>query len=400
MRLRDRTVALVAAWLVVAAASGIPPGAGAAEHAHGSHGRAHAATGVLSLDVYASAAELHLLLGRSDEAGKRTLWYQHSRDGGLSWSRPVRVDAGSPAAQTFRRGNDAQIAFSSGTLTAVWTGQGTGWGGTGPLVTAISRDGGASWRRGAAPADGAATATQSFIELTADAAGFRLAWIDSRDEVPGLRYASSADPGRAWSANATVAAQTCDCCWNSLVTAGADLLLLYRGHSPRDMALASSRTGAAWRRIGPVGAFNWQIDACPETGGALAVTRSRTLHALAWTGSERALGLYHLRSADSGAAWSKPQRLGGMDARHADLAAGSDGSLFAVWDDAADHVIRAAISRDDGSTWSSPRAVSTAAAQASHPRAVAVGGGYRVFWTEMARSGAILDWKTELVTLR
>jgi hypothetical protein len=175
---------------------------------------------------------------------------------------------------------------------------------------------------------------------------------------------------------------------------------MYRGHSPRDMALASSGTGTAWRRLGPVGAFNWKISACPETGGALAVTKSRTVHALAWTGNERALGLYHLLSADAGATWSKPRRLGGTDARHADLAAAPDGSLLAVWDDVADHVVRAAISRDNGSTWSSPRVLSSYPARASHPRAVAVGGGYRVFWTEMTPGGTVIDWKTEQVGAR
>ena len=389
-----RLAVIAAVWTALATGCGALAHAADADHAHGHHGRSGTASGVMSLDVVADAGGLHLLIGRRDEAGQRTLWYRGSRDAGVSWSQPVRVDGEGPAPQTFRRGNDAQIASSGRILLAVWTGPGTGWSGTGPLVTAISRDGGKSWRRGANPGDSASTATHSFVELAGDPAGFKLAWIDSRDKAPGVRYAWSGDAGGSWSANVTVDAQTCDCCWNSLASADKEVFLMYRGHSPRDMALASSTTGTAWRRLGPVGAFNWQIDACPETGGALAVTKSRALHALVWTGSERALGLHHLHSADTGRTWSAPRRLGGEYARHGDLAAGSDGSLLAVWDDDADYVVRAAISRDNGRTWSSPRALSTLSARASHPRAVVAGGVYRVFWTEAPQGGSVVDWKS------
>src|SRR5262245_3396981 len=226
--------ATIAAWIALATVFGELTHAAETDHAHGRHGRTNAMVGVMSLDVYADAGDLHLLLGRRAEGGERSLWYQRSHDGGASWARPVRVDGEAPSPQTFRRGNDAQIASSGGVLLAVWTGQGTGWGGTGRLVTAISRDGGTTWRRGPAPADDSSTGTHSFIELSAAGAGFRLAWIDSRSGEPGLRYAQSADAGASWSANATVDAQTCDCCWNSFADTGRGLLLLYRGRSPRD----------------------------------------------------------------------------------------------------------------------------------------------------------------------
>lgn len=352
---------------------------------------------MLSLDVYASGGDVHLLTGRLEEAG-RSLWHQVSRDDGRSWSSPVRVDADAPPPQTFRRGNDAQIAAAGRTLVAVWTGGGTGWGGTGPLVTAVSRDGGKSWRRGASPADDASTATHSFIELSAEGTVFKLAWIDSRDKVMGLRYAQSIDGGASWSPNVTVDAQTCECCWNSMAAAGQELFVMYRGHTPRDMALAASAAGTGWRRIGTVGAFNWDINACPETGGALAVTPSRTMHALVWTGKENALGLYHLQSADAGRTWSTPQRMGGPDARHADLVALPAGAIAAVWDDGKDELVRAAVSHDHGKTWSGPYRLSEPAARASHPRVIATHGGFRVFWTEIARDGTKAQWRTTRIS--
>jgi BNR/Asp-box repeat protein len=386
---------LLACGLLFAASAGLARGADGAQE-HGMHRRTTGVTGVLSLDVFAADGALHLLTGRLESSGERTLSYQVSRDGGASWSASAAVATAANAPQIFRRGNDAQIAASGGNLVAAWTGKGTGWSGSGPLATAVSRDGGKSWRPGGNPADNAATTTHAFIELAADAGGFRLVWIDNRDATAGVRTAFSGDGGR-WSANATVDAQTCECCWNSMAAAGKELFVLYRDASPRDMALAVS-SGGAWRRMGSVGSFNWDINACPEAGGALAVSRSRAqlplLHALVWTGRDDVLGLYHVLSTDGGKSWSRPRRMGGPDARNSDLVAAPGGAMAAVWDDSADQLVRAAVSGDDGKTWSSPRVLSASGVRATHPRVVATTSGFRVFWTELTRDGSVMEWKS------
>src|SRR5262249_41381481 len=141
--------------------------------------RGRGTTGVVSLDVYASGGGVALVSGRVGGSGG-SAWGPGARGGGPEWWSPPPVGGRCAAPPTLRRGEDAQIAAAGRTLVAVWTGGGTGWGGTGPLVTAVSRDGGKSWRRGASPADDASTATHSFIELSAEGTVFKLAWIDSR----------------------------------------------------------------------------------------------------------------------------------------------------------------------------------------------------------------------------
>jgi len=178
-------------------------------HEHASRPRA-AISGVLSLDVYAQDGKLHLLTGLSDGAGARSLWYQGSGDEGKTWLPAVRVDAHAPVAM-FRRGNDAQIAVSGQTMLAVWTGKGTGWGGGGTLVTAVSRDGGKTWQPAALPADDESTTTHAFAELFVDASRFGLAWIDSRNSKSGVRYAWLSETGKRWSPNVTVDSTPCEC---------------------------------------------------------------------------------------------------------------------------------------------------------------------------------------------
>jgi hypothetical protein len=347
----------------------------------------------MSLDVYAQGGKLHLLTGLSDGAGARSLWYQSSGDEGKTWSPAVRVDTHAPVAM-FRRGNDAQIAAIGSTILAVWTGKGSGWSGGGTLVTAVSRDGGKTWQPAALPADDASTTTHAFADLSVDAARFGLAWIDSRNGKSGVRYAWLTDVDKRWSPNATVDAMTCECCWNSTVTKGGKIFLMYRGNRPRDMLLAASGEGTHWQRAGTVGAFNWKIEACPETGGALLAAPSGAMHALVWTGEDRAPGLHYLVSRDAGASWDAPRRMGGEDARRSDMAVAFDGTLAAVWDDDSDNVVRASISRNGGKSWSDAGPLSIRGDRALGPRVLATSRGFQVFWTQAAAGGASYEWKT------
>lgn len=374
-------------------------------HQHGSGGegkgkREIVRVGVESLDVVVSGGALHLLLGNYDSTTQRpALQHLRSTDAGMTWSVPVRVDAGAAPPHQPHRGQDAQLAASGDRLVAVWTSPGTGFNGRGPMATAISADGGATWRPGPNPADDASQGDHSFVDIAADAAGtFHLVWLDARgtNKSKGLRYASSKDGGRTWSRNATLKSDTCECCWNTLaVGADGSVHALFRDKNPRDMAVISSADhGARWSDPAKAGRFNWDFQGCPHVGGGL-IARGASLHALVWTGATGQSGTYHLVSPDQGQSWSAPQRLGDTDARRGDLASGGTQSLAAVWDRVADGEsnVFAATSADGGKTWAEPRQISAKGVNAAYPRVVAIADGYRVFWTESV-SGQPGVWRT------
>jgi hypothetical protein len=208
-------------------------------------------------------------------------------------------------------------------------------------------------------------------------------WLDGRDKAQGLRYARSTDCGATWSANVTIAAGTCECCWNSLAR-GEALHVMYRSKGPRDMSLASL-TSSGWQKRGAVAAFNWEVKGCPETGGGLVVAPDGALHALSWTGATGKEGLYYAASHDAGARWSAPVRMGSPAAQHGDLAVSAEGVLGAVWDD--DGTIRFAASKDGGRRWDAPASLAKAADAASHPRIVRTDKGFLLLWTERTREG-------------
>ena len=371
-----------------------------AGHAHGT-GKAKrevARWGVDSLDVAVDGTTLHLLLADYATNSKTpALLHQRSSDAGVTWSVPVRVDAGATPPLAPHRGMDAQLAVSGAKLVALWNTPGTGFGGRGPMATAISTNGGLTWQPGPNPADDGLPSDHSFVDCAADATGtFHLVWLDSRGGPKGLRYANSKDGGQTWSKNATLKPETCECCWNTIAL-GADgsVHALFRDKNPRDMAVLSSTDhGASWTAPVKVGNFNWDFQGCPHVGGGLLV-RGSALHALVWTGATGHSGTYHLTSTDQGRTWSTPQRLGDADARRGDLASAGPQSLAAVWDRVSDgeSAVFAGTSSDGGKTWSEPKQLSAPGINSAYPRAISVAGRYRVFWTE-STAGQPSAWQS------
>jgi len=363
--------------------------ASTAEHKHGAGSHAPAKQqGVVSLDIYRDGALLHLLTLEIDAKQTRRLLYRQSPDDGRTWANPVGIDQASRSIYDLTRGNDAQIAASGRRIVVLWTAKGSGYAGSGPLMAAVSQDGGKTWQHGGNPADDKSNAGHAYIELTASNGVFDAVWLDGRDGAQGLRHARSHD-GVKWEKNTTVQSNTCECCWQSLTQSGDGLLAMFRGKDPRDMQLSVLRSGAtAWAPRGPVGKFDWGFKGCPHTGGGLVSAQNgRLLHAVVWTGAAGKQGLHHLLSRNGGGHWSSAQRLGSHDAQRADLAVSADGkTLAAVWDQLAgtSRLIYGAHSVDGGATWSAPRRLSAESVDALYPRIVTAGHGFLVAWTENA----------------
>ncbi len=360
--------------------------------------------GVVGLDIYRDGARLHLLTVEIDsERDTRQLLYRQSGDDGKTWTKPVRAHHDSESIYAMTRGNDAQIAASGQRVLAAWTSKGGGYEGSGPLMTAISLDGGKTWRPGGNPADDGTTNGHAYTELIAANGSFDAVWLDGRDGAQGLRHARSRD-GLQWEKNTTVQGKTCECCWQSLVRNNDALLVLFRGKDPRDMLLSALPRGAVnWVVRGRVGQFDWDFKGCPHTGGGLATTQGgKSLHAVVWTGARAAQGLHHMSSRDGGVTWNSTKRFGSADAQRADIAVAEDGkTMAAVWDqlEGSRRLIYAAYSHDEGHTWSAALRMSEENVDAIYPRLVSAKPGFLVLWTEN-KAGGISVLKTAVLDPR
>lgn len=363
-------------------------------------------TGVLGLDVSASGEVVDAVLA-VQEKGAKTVELRHARstDGGRTWGKAAPILKGRLRVFPPRREAEPQIAAAGDRIVVLWTEPGSSPWGTGPLASAVSSDGGRTWRKGPNPADDGSTGDHGFHDVAAVGLGrFLAVWLDDRDGAQGLRSAVSTDGGASWGKNVDVDARTCECCANRLLVRDGRTDVIYRDLDPRDMAVATTTDGSSWKRLSTAGAFGWKFDGCPEVGGALAITgkdgRER-LHALVWTGKDSEAGVWRLASDDRGRTWAKPARIGDASAKHLDMAS-TGACLAAVWDQylAGDkrNVVLASSSCDGGRSWSKPEVISAPPASASYPLAVATPGGVLAAWTQRAGSGPV-EWKTRFLPL-
>jgi photosystem II stability/assembly factor-like uncharacterized protein len=409
-----------------------------AQHDHSAHKQDKSSPGVASLDIYASPDNtLHLLLARrpAPEAAA-TLEYLRSTDAGQTWSTPVPVGTNQPAPSPIHRGQDAQVAASGHNLVAAWTTAGSlDKYGRGPIATAVSHDAGRTWHPGPNPADDNQSTGHAFIDLAADAQGtFHMVWLDGRETTPsadqprplpspgihpgetapttqkspgkGLRYTRSTNAGESWQPNQTLDPATCECCWNTIALAPDNrLAVLYRDRDPRDMALVTSPdAGRTWSSSTRVGAFDWNITACPHVGGALAFAPDApTAHAIVWSAKDTTTrGAYLLTSRDNGQTWSTPHQLGNdPKSWHTDLATARNGLVAATWDAYTEDggAIFAITSTDHGQTWSAPQRLTPPTVSATHPRIVPTANNtFRVFWTQSPTDGGPATWESRLLS--
>ncbi len=348
--------------------------------------------GVASLDVCVDGTTTHLLVAVTKPDQPARVEHRRSGDGGATWSEPVVIDVGKPPHQP-KRTADLQITARAEQVLVAWSTSGSGFMGSGPLVTASSHDGGRSWSRGSNPADDGSEQGHSFVDLAADGSGrVHAVWLDSRGGKQGLIQSASDDGGRSWSSNRVLAARTCECCWNTVASDGAQVAVLYRAVAPRDMRLiTSSDRGATWNQASTAGAFNWDIEACPHVGGGLGWSgppAARRLHAVVWTGAEGVSGVHHVMTSDGGRTWSPPHPFPLPRTRQASVTGDGDRVVVAcTGDDGSGEAIWFQRSADGGATWELPQRLSALGRAVAHPKAVTTSHVIRVFWSEKPSEG-------------
>jgi len=367
-------------------------------------GASHPATpsgGVLGIDAWAQGDLVDLVTAIDTGAGLE-LRHARSADGGRTWGTETVVPLEGAAMASPRRGHEPQVAAQGDRVLVSWTGTGTSAFGTGPLHTALSTDGGASWRPGPNPADDGSTDGHGFHDLAVDAGGqFHAVWLDSRDGGQGLRAATSAD-GSEWSVNATVDPQTCECCGNRLAVGDdGSVHVLYRDKDPRDMAVASRR-GDAWHRLGDAGDFDWSLEACPHTGGGVVQRRgggaAPRLVTSVWTGDKDQVGAYIVELGPQGGA--DPLPLPDASGKHTDLAI-LNGKVLVAWEgrEGPEHRVRAAQVAADGRRFGPVMALSAAGVSARQPLVVPVAEAFLVLWTEWDESASTSQWGSRRVAI-
>jgi hypothetical protein len=329
----------------------------------------------------AAQGQLVALSWAASAAGATTdIYTAVSRDGGLTFAKPVRVnDAAGRASVSGEQPPRVAIVPSSGrapAIAVVWSAKGAA--GT-RLLSARSEDGGASFGP-ASPLPGSdATGNRGWESIAVDSKGQVVAiWLDHRESASGtasapIHHAGQAHTGHGDSDGAARAQQSklyfatiggeearpitggvCYCC-KTAVAVGADAAIyaawrhVYPGNI-RDIAFTWSRDGGrTFAPAIPVSQDQWALDGCPENGPAIAVDSRNRVHVV-WptlvngTGGASAPNLALFHAVRTGDRFSPRQAIPTSGTpRHPALAAGPAGSLLVAWDEQAGGTRRVAL---------------------------------------------------------
>ncbi len=191
-----------------------------------------------------------------------------SRDNGIIFSQPVKVDRVPDLMLGMRRGPRISVQGDRVTVTLV----------AHELLAYTSIDGGKTWSAPATVNDVPTSAREGLHDLAGAPDGsLYVTWLDLRNGKMELWGASSRDGGRTWAKNEQVYKSPdisiCECCHPSaLFDAGGNLAVMWRNsiEGTRDMWISTRSKGA--NRFSPatkVGRGTWMLKACPMDGGRI-----------------------------------------------------------------------------------------------------------------------------------
>jgi hypothetical protein len=339
-------------------------------------------------------------------AANRVVSVAHSSDLGRTFSSPIPVN---PEPLDLDWGPDARpkIVVDKEDRVFVAFARFKDQKFNGQVLYSRSVDGGRSF---ASPAPITANPeSQRFEALALDADGSLFAaWLDKRNRVPaaerrekyvgaGLAFAWSHDHGASFSEAHIAIDNTCECCRLAVAFAGAGRpVVAFRnvfGGTVRDHAVITFIDPQTPGPLSRVSVDDWKTDVCPHQGPSLALAADGSYHVAWFTNGSVRKGLFYASSEDGGRTFSAPKPLG--DPAHNPsrpflLAVNDD--LWLTWKefDGERTTVQAMVSRDDGHTWSDPRAVAQTGDASDHPLLVTNGAQVFLSWQTRAEGYRLL----------
>jgi hypothetical protein len=416
-----RTGGLALLCTVTAVAAGQPAAAPPTPVTLAVPGRASA-----HVSVAADGAFVVAVWAASLPDGATDIYAAASRDGGVTFSFPARVNATAGEARVNGE-QPPRVALTPGAgsqpvITVVWTAKGTL--GT-KLMTARSLDGGRTFAKSVIVAGTDSPGNRGWEAIAAGRRGnVHLLWLDHRRLAPDAGQPSA--PGAAHHNHAAsaggrhdgvamaqlsqlyigtvddaatfraITGGVCYCCKTALVTAPDGTLNaawrhVYPGNL-RDIAFASSQdSGRTFSAPLRVSEDNWQLDGCPDDGPAMAVDDDNRVH-LIWPTrvlddrQRPTVGLFY--ASRDGGQFSQRLRLPTDGVPHHPQVAVASDVLLAAWDELRNGtrqvVLARASLREPHNGFS--RWIVSGSARGIYPSMVVTAEGAVVAWT--ARTGA------------
>jgi hypothetical protein len=225
---------------------------------------------------------IHLIFGAD---GK--VFYTCSTDAGATYRAPIVVAELRSLALGMRRGPRIAVAGDFISITAI--GSVDGESGNGNLYSWRSKDHGISWVGPVRVNDVNGSAREGLHGMTGGPNGeLFTTWLDLRQHGTEIFGSRSTDGGATWSKNVLIYQSpdgtVCECCHPSVaIDSNGHIFVMWRNFlaGNRDMFRTSSRDhGKTFAAAEKLGKGTWPLKACPMDGGALAASPTGDIAAI------------------------------------------------------------------------------------------------------------------------
>ena len=294
----------------------------------------------------------------------------------------------------------SMAVLSDGTLAASWLVKASGVGPESEAYDvdlAFSKDGGSTWSKPVKPHRDGTKRQHGFLSLAPTADGKMAAiWLDGRNmasEEEGemaLMYTTIA-PNGTLGPEVSVDKRACECCKTSMTATPDGLVAVYRDRSDkeiRDIAVVRY-ANERWSQPQIVSNDGWEIDGCPINGPAIASNGKNV--AVTWfTAPDDKAQVYAALSTDSGKTFGKKIRIDeGRPFGRVDVVSRASGGAVVGWVErtAQGTQIRIREIAPNGAA-AAPTSVSgmTGVGSGAFPRMVRSGDDIVVAWTDGSNS--------------
>lgn len=264
------------------------------------------------------------------------------------------------------------------------------------INTSISNDGGKTFSAPKSLVNDSASQRFPSVLIRPDNKIF-VAWIDKRivadakkagqQSLGGsIAYAFSEDGGAIFAPERIANESSCECCRiGASIDPKGGVGIVYRAIFPGGMRDHASQiiTSSGPGKIRRVSNDEWKTDACPHHGPTIAISESGKMHVAWFTQGSARSGVFYASSINQGEAYTKPQRIGAIDANTSRpylLSVGN--AIWLAWKefDGVHTAIYIKKSFDDGKTWSTPAIVSSTTGYSDHPLLLSQGDGVYLSW--------------------
>jgi hypothetical protein len=374
-------------------AAGLTAPFAGAQHTHQSHKTAAKAPELGTGVAVDSHGNLWIASKEVADDGQYVV-LQRSHDLGRTWSAPKRIQR-QPEPISADGENRPKLAFGPHDELYVTYTRPLAKPYTGEIRLVRSTDGGQTFAPPLTVHANRDLIGHRFDALAVDRAGrVYVAWIDKRDLEAALArkesyagaaiyYAVSDDGGASFRGDYKLADHSCECCRIALAlnTEGLPVALWRHVFAPnvRDHALAVLAPDGKPAPSMRATFDDWQVDACPHHGPALAYAEDGTRHQAWFHAKGEEGGVFYAAATPSGVLGT-PMRLGSPQAAHADLAVRGQ-TVVLAWRqfDGQSTAILAKLSGDGGRTWRDAELARTRSAS-DQPHLLSTPAGIVLVW--------------------